>query len=113
MKINKKNIVRWKVYFDRARVYVSSIQFMLIGIVFIKSIGGKLSDLFFRYALVTVPVFIIIFICFAVIVGYLDLKLGIRSEEFRNLSESNPVLTDILKKVNDIQRELLKKHKKQ
>jgi len=106
-KVNKTTLIRWKVYFDRSRMYIGYIQFFLIGIVFIQSFKDKnWGDLFFKYAIITIPVFVILFISISLLLGYLDSKMGFRAEELRNLSRSNPVLMEILGSVKEIRKDL-------
>jgi preprotein translocase subunit SecG len=105
--VNKRSIIRWKVYFDRSRMYIGYIQFFLIGVVFLQSFKGHAwGDLIFQYAIISIPVAIVLFIILSLILGYLDSKLGLREEEFRNLSKSNPVMMEILESVKEIQAEL-------
>lgn len=92
MKINLKTLVRWKVYLDRSRVYVASVQFIFIGVILAKSLGWDVSIL-------EALIMAIVFTGLAMIVGYYDMKLGVRSEEFRNLSESNPLMMEILSRL--------------
>jgi len=92
----RKNIIRWKMYFDRARMYVSYVQFILIGLVFIKAFKGGISTYFFSHMGWTLPVMVIVFVASCLIIGYLDMKLGIRSEEYRALSEANPMMMELL-----------------
>ena len=51
---------------------------------------------------ITYPVVMLLFIVFSLILGRLDTKFGVRKEEMRNASTENPVLMEILKKVNNI-----------
>jgi hypothetical protein len=53
---------------------------------------------------VAIPVLIIIFIFFALLLGYWDSKYGIRSEEMRNLTSQNPIQMEILELVRDIKK---------
>ena len=63
MKFNKRSLIRWKVYFDRSRMYIGYVQFFLIGIVFIQSFKNEpWGDLIFKYALVSIPLLFIAFI---------------------------------------------------
>jgi hypothetical protein len=96
MKITKKSLVRWKVYLDRSRVYVASAQFIFIGVILARSFGWDVS-------LLGAVIMTIVFAGIAMTVGYFDTKLGIRSEEFRNLSESNPLMMEILNRLEVIQ----------
>ncbi|MBN2522630.1 MAG: hypothetical protein JXB24_05115 [Bacteroidales bacterium] len=105
--VNKKSIIRWKVYFDRSRMYIGYIQFFLIGIVFLQSFKDKAwGEFIFKYALIAIPVALIFFIILSLFMGYLDSKIGLREEELRNLSSSNPVLMEILNSTKEIKEKL-------
>lgn len=107
IKFNKKSLIRWKVYFDRSRMYLGYIQFFLIGIVFIQSFKDKpFGDLIFKYALISIPVLFILFVFFSLLIGYIDSKFGFREEELRNLSNSNPVMMDILESLKEIKDDI-------
>lgn len=105
--VNKKSLIRWKIYFDRSRMYIGYIQFFLIGIVFLQSFkGGHLGELFFKYAIISIPIALILFIILSLVLGYLDTKLGFREEELRNLSKSNPVMMEMLDSLKEIKEQL-------
>jgi len=107
MKFDKKTIIQWKVYFDRAKMYIGYIQFFLIGIVFITSFKDQpWGNLIFKYSLITIPLLIILFIVFSLLIGYFDYKFGFREEELRNLSKSNPVLMELLDSINEIKKDI-------
>jgi hypothetical protein len=58
--------------------------------------------------IITIPVIFLIFIVLSLIVGRIDTLLGLREEELRNSSNSNPVMRDILKNMKEIKEELQK-----
>ncbi len=102
--INKKAFVRWKIYIDRARMYIGYISFIMIAFMFL----NDLNDETIRYflddnKLITYPVVMVLFIVFSLILGRLDTKLGLRKEEMRNASNENPVLMEILEKVKNLE----------
>ena len=106
--LNRRTIIRWKVYFDRSRMYIGYIQFFLIGIVFLQSFKDKpWGEIIFKYALISIPVAVILFISLSLVLGYLDSKLGFREEELRNLSNSNPVLMEMLDQLKEINKRLV------
>lgn len=112
---NKRSLIRWKVYFDRSRMYIGYLQFFLIGVVFIKSFKDEpWGDLIFRYALISVPILFVVFVFVSLLIGYVDSKFGFREEELRNLSKSNPVMMEILESVKELKKEIseLKKDSK-
>ena len=97
-RLNKKSLIRWKVYIDRSKMYIGYVQFLLIIFVFIKSLGDNLvTEFVFNSPLIAVPIILVIFVLASLVIGYLDSRLGFREEEIRNHSKSNPVLMDIQK----------------
>lgn len=107
IKVNKPSLIRWKIYFDRSRMYIGYIQFFLIGIVFIQSFRDRpWGEIIFKYAIVTIPLLFILFVFLSLLLGYIDSKLGFREEEMRNLSKSNPIMMEILESINEIKQEL-------
>ncbi|MBN1639358.1 MAG: hypothetical protein JW866_10340 [Ignavibacteriales bacterium] len=111
--LNKRTLIRWKIYFDRSRMYIGYIQFFLIGIVFLQSFKDKpWGELVFKYALISIPIALLLFIFLSLVLGYLDSKLGLREEELRNLSKSNPVMMDLLNQLKEINEKIEKLDKK-
>jgi hypothetical protein len=101
--LNKKSFVRWKIYIDRARMYLGYFNFLMIAFVFLNSIKNQgIRGFLDENHLITYPLIIIAFLVFSFILGRLDTKLGLRREELRNLSVENPVLMDILKSLEEI-----------
>lgn len=115
VRLNRKNLIRWKVYIDRSRMYIGYIQFFLIGIVFLKEYketwwGEKVFD----YALISIPISVVLFVLLSLILGYLDSKFGFREEEQRNLSRSNPITMEMFALLQKIDKrlDLLEKERK-
>lgn len=105
--LNKRSLIRWKIYFDRSRMYIGYIQFFLIGIVFLQSFKDEeWGGLLFKYAVISIPVVLILFVVLSLLLGYLDTKLGFREEELRNLSKSNPVMMEMLVSLKEIKEQL-------
>lgn len=101
--LNKRTFIRWKVYFDRSRMYIGYIQFFLIGYVFLKDFQDKpWGELIFKYAIISIPAGLVLFVFFSLLLGYIDSKLGFREEELRNLSKSNPVMVEMLDSIKEI-----------
>ena len=106
-KLNKRTLIRWKVYFDRSRMYIGYIQFFLIGIVFLQSYKeSSWGSYIFKYALISIPVAFILFVLLSLVLGYLDSKLGLREEEQRNLSRSNPVMMEMLDQLKALNKKM-------
>ncbi len=101
--LNKKALVRWKIYIDRARMYIGYFSFIMIAFIFLNDLKDETIRHFLdENKIITYPVVMILFIIFSLILGRLDTKFGVRKEEMRNASTENPILMEILKKVNKI-----------
>jgi len=105
--INKRSIIRWKVYFDRSRMYIGYIQFFLIGIVFLKSFkDNPWGEWIFKYAIISIPIAFLLFVILSLLLGYFDSKLGLREEEQRNLSRSNPIMMEMLDQLKELNKKI-------
>jgi hypothetical protein len=114
IKINKKSLVRWKVYFDRSKMYISYLQTVLIVVMFIQGFKDKpWASIIFEYSLISLPIIFVVFVGASLILGYLDSKFGFREEEQRNLSRSNPVMMEILDSIKDIKSDIAELKKPQ
>ncbi len=106
MQINKRSIIRWKVYIDRSKMYISYINLFMMVTLFVKAIENTgVGRFLMSYPYYTVPVLFVLFLVFALVLGYFDSKLGIRAEEMRNLSSSNPVQMEILETLREIRQQ--------
>ncbi|MGD1891134.1 MAG: hypothetical protein ACFB15_11140 [Cyclobacteriaceae bacterium] len=105
IKLNKPTLIRCKVYIDRARMYIGYIQFFMIGVVFMEAFRDQpFGQLIFRYIYISIPILFVLFLAGSVVIGYLDSRFGLREEELRNLSSSNPVLRDIQQELKEIKQ---------
>ena len=88
-------------------MYIGYIQFLLIIFVFIKSFGeNTFTDLVFQFPYVSIPIILVVFVFCSLVLGYIDSKLGLREEEIRNHSKSNPVLTEISTSLIELHRKV-------
>ena len=107
IRFNKQSLIRWKVYVDRARMYIGYAQFLMIGLVFLDRFKGTpTGDLIFDYSLISIPILFLLFILFSLVLGFFDSKLGLREEEIRNHASSNPVLQEIREDLKEIKQRL-------
>ncbi len=107
IKTDRKSLIRWKIYVDRARMYIGYIQFFMIGFVFLKAYKDtSVGTFIFENSLLFIPLMFIAFFVISLILGRLDTVLGLREEELRNSSASNPVMRDILKNLEDLKVEI-------
>jgi hypothetical protein len=104
IELNKKAFVRWKIYIDRARMYIGYISFIMIVYLFLNDFENESIRSFLdSNKLISYPVVMVLFMVFSLILGRLDTKFGVRKEEMRNTSSENPVLMEILEKVKNIE----------
>ncbi|MGC9374107.1 MAG: hypothetical protein ACP5DQ_03585 [Bacteroidales bacterium] len=105
MRIDKRSLIRWKVYLDRSKMYISYINLFMMVTIFLEAIKNTTVGKFFMaHVYVALPLLIIVFIFLALLLGYWDSKYGIRSEEMRNLTSQNPIQMEILESVRDIKK---------
>jgi hypothetical protein len=101
--INKKKLVKWKIYIDRARMYLSYISFAMVAFVFLDAINDtRVRDILDNNRLLVYPVVMLLFFAVSLFLGYLDTKLGIRKEEMRNHTNENPVMMEIIQILREL-----------
>jgi len=107
IKADRKTLIRWKIYIDRARMYIGYIQFFMIGFVFLKAYkDSSIGTLIFDNYLLSVPLLLLLFFALSLILGRMDTTLGLREEELRNSSSSNPVMRDILRNLEELKLDI-------
>jgi hypothetical protein len=100
-------VARSKIFLDRARPWLSYVQLVMIGILFIDKVDF-LKRLSLGYPVLTYFFCALATLVGSVFIGYLDTRLGIRREEFRDNSEENPVLMDIVDRLDRIEKKNLR-----
>jgi len=106
MKLSKENFIQLKIYFDRARMYIGYLQFFMVGIVFFQSIQNTmLGDFVHSFSYVFIVVLLFLFTILILFLGYLDTRFGLRQEELKNLSNSNPIMMEILTTLRELKEE--------
>jgi len=90
--------IRIKIYLDRSRTYVGYIQLGLLFTIFLQTLN------IMNVWLLTGG----IIACFTIAFfgGWLDTKLKIRKKEMEDNSLENPVISEILQKVRNIDKKL-------
>ena len=103
MKVDKKALIRWKVYLDRSKMYIGYINLFMMVTIFLGAIKNTLVGKFLiANVYIAIPILILLFVLFALLLGYWDSRLGIRSEEVRNLSSQNPVQMEMLQTLREL-----------
>ena len=105
--LNKKTAVRWKIYLDRAGMYLGYINFVMIAFVFLNSIKDQGIRTFMDdNKLLVYPAIVVIFIGISLVLGRFDTKFGLRKEEMRNNATENPVMNEILESLEEIKSKM-------
>lgn len=100
--------VRYKVYFDRARMYVGYAQFFIILAMFFDPYKDtRFGEWFYQWWFLTIPIFILIFLFSCLALGYFD-KRYIRPKEQEELISTNPLWMDMYNKIKDIHNKINK-----
>ncbi len=103
IQMNKKTAVRWKIYLDRAKMYLNYINFVMIVFVFLNSINdSRIREVLDENKIVFYPLVMVLFISLSLVLGFFDTKLGLRKEEMRNNSTENPVMMEVLNHLKEI-----------
>jgi hypothetical protein len=103
----KKGIINFKIYFDRARMYLGYINFFMLNVVlFNSSEGGKIASLINENRILWIPLLFVFYLAVLIFIGYLDTRLGLRQEEFRNNAMNNPVIRELIESVRVIKKEV-------
>lgn len=101
--LNQKSVVRWKIYLDRARMYIGYISFIMIVFVFLNSFENReIRNVLDENKLLVYPLIMFLFVVISLLLGRLDTKLGMRKEELRNHATENPVTMEILESLREI-----------
>ena len=107
--VNQKSVVRWKIYIDRARMYIGYISFIMIAFVFLNSFKSEyIREFLDENKLIIYPAIMILFVVISLFLGRLDTKLGMRKEELRNMANENPVTMEILESLKEIKETQIK-----
>ena len=107
IKLDKRTFIRWKIYIDRARMYIGYISFAMIAFMFLNDLKDESIRSFLdENKWITYPVMMVVFLIFSLLLGRLDTKFGLRKEEMRNAAVENPVTMEILENIRKINAKL-------
>ena len=105
--LNKRTLIRWKIYIDRARMYIGYISFIMIAFMFLNDFKDQtIRNFLDENKLITYPLMMVVFVLFSLVLGRLDTKLGLRKEEMRNAATENPVTMEILAHLKEIKEKV-------
>jgi len=92
----KKLFARYKIYFDRARMYLSYVQSAAVVLTALK-VFNIVPPLW------AMPLLLIGFVVACLVVGWADMKMGIFKAEQQRVSEQNPMLAEILDRIKGLE----------
>ena len=97
--IGRRRIVKWKLYLERSRGYIGLLQLLLTGAIFLNTLPGGIGDFCRENQGFMFPATMLggLLVCF--VVGWLDCALGLWQEEMGRQTKENPVLMEILKRL--------------
>lgn len=104
----KKKLIEYKIYLERARGWISLVQFSMVLIIFFKSIElpEEIEYYIYSYKFIFFPLIVIVASIVFIYIGSLDTKKGLRKEEMRNNTMENPIFNEMIKKVREIHEKL-------
>jgi len=100
-----KRLIRYKVYLDRSRSYISYFNFVMMLMVSIKVYEDRLAWLFKYWW--TLPVCIILVFGLLIVWGYVD-KRFIRPHETSEINAANPEFMEMYAKLNEMYEKTMK-----
>ena len=104
---SRKRVVSLKIYFDRARMYLGYINFLMLNLVLINSYDeGAIGYYITNHKAIFIPALVVFYVLLLLFIGYLDTRLGLRQEEMRNNASVNPVMQDLLNSVKEIKQDV-------
>ena len=107
---NKRNPIRFKVYYDRGRNYWSSFAVIVSMITMLGVFkDSPLVAWFFKHPIINFAIMAVLIVCGFIFVGYLDKKLKVREGEQKEMTSTNPYFTEIYKEVLEI-KNMIKEH---
>lgn len=109
MRLKKSIIAELKVNFDRSRMYLSYIQFLIILLMYFEPYRNTQFGIwFYGNGLLTIPLFFILFMAGSLFIGSLDRKF-IRPAELEDISRTNPIHMKTLGLVEELHKKLVAK----
>jgi hypothetical protein len=93
----KKLFARYKIYFDRARMYLSYVQSAAVVLTALK-VFNIVPPLW------AMPLLLIGFVVACLVVGWADKRMGLFEAEQQRISEQNPMLAEILERIKGLER---------
>ena len=104
---HRKRLIRWKIYVDRAKMYIGYVQFLMIVFVLLESYKDSyFGHLVFDNIYLSMPIIVVLFVVGLLVVGRIDTMLGLREEELRNNADANPVIREILENTKELKKEI-------
>jgi len=109
MKITLRKFVKWKIFFDRSRIWVSYVQFLGMAYIVLKLLhNSPFRTWVFNHWYLSFPLIFIVFLVGCMVLGYIESLLKIREYEQENYSRANPEWEKLMKEIATL-KQMLKK----
>lgn len=107
MKIDNKQLIRFKVYYDRGKTYWSSLA-VIIGIITMMGVfkDSKAISWFFKHPYINSIWLSVLIVLGFIFVGFLDKKLRVREKEQQEIGSTNPYIRETHAIVKQLKQQL-------
>jgi hypothetical protein len=92
--MNKRKFVRCKIYVDRCRMYITYLQFFMLGFMFLK-IFPSIWMIVVKNIYISLPLIFIGFFVATIIIGWIEQRIGVIEAENDRQFELNPKLQEM------------------
>jgi hypothetical protein len=103
MRITLKRLVKYKVWLDRSRQYVSYVQFGATLYIVAKLLRNSPVKMWiFDHWYLSFPLLFVVFIGGCIVLGYIESLFKIREHEQSNYTQANPEWTRLMEKIDEL-----------
>ncbi len=103
----RTKLVKWKIYIDRARMYINYINFIMIIFLFVDSLKNyEFTQAWMPDSTTGLIILVPVFFLISLVLGYLDTRLGVRSEEAKQNTLKNPIMSEIIERLERIEKKM-------
>lgn len=100
--LSYRRLMKWKIYLDRSKGYVGTVNMLLMGIVVLNTLPGGAGEYLREHYLVAYPGVFFLTSLITIIIGVVDDRLGLRKEELKNMFKADPLHVEMFKMLKRI-----------
>jgi hypothetical protein len=94
--LSKRRVMKWKIYLDRSKGYIGTIQLLLIGGVFVNTLPGCAGLWIRSHSAIAYPILFVVSLLITFLIGWVDQSMGLREEELKNMFLNDPLHAEML-----------------